>query len=997
MTLPNDSKELFTCNCENDSIKCLTQMFVNMVQLKRIEQGQCPARRPVFLRLHGVAFGTFEIVNGLPNELRVGIFGQKKSYPIWVRYSSDINDILHDLKSTVGIGIKLFNVEGEKLLPFDHSAPTSDFLMQNINKFFVNNAYEMCDFTKASLNKQSSNWLATHPETEKILNEMQIEISSVLETPLWSVIPFHFGENKYCKYKIEPESIPPGKDFDHNDPGYLKKDLEYRMKNGESRFRFMIQLQTNETEMPLDKAMIPWSEELSKPIHVATIFLPKQDITSRGQAEYGEALAFNPWRTLEAHKPVGSIAEVRKLVYQASANVRRNVNGQTLGEPEIPRSNKVWPNGFEIVRAEIHPGIGVARVGNSELNDGFFIGPEISTPLSTPPGATKDENGALKRQAARFRIYGYNSAGEVVAELTKNNADIEWKAHLANRKSQWYQFQCALDIPEAVDQKIPLRNANIVGSSRVSLAIDPGTRSIHANVNLNEKDIDPNKYKFNTGSFKGVPVDLGELKVDENGRLLVLGGYGNANSPEGKPIYDVDNPKSFINPDDWYDDISDGPVSANVYINGVKIPVDSSWVVVAPPNYAPDIIGWKTMYDLMVDVYTESGWMSFPEKVSFTKHILPCLQRLSSLQWVNKGFATLFGHGGQFDFNNPNFLSKLSYKPTSNDDPYGELRRIIYNNFRLPQVSQRILTSSLPPTSTIDDRRAWPWLYGDAFGSYSDSVPRNNLALSNVRNQLLKEWVAGNFENDWNPKQIPPHSLENLPLSEQPHMLDEAAMHFCLALAFHPGCEMGWIMRHPSLYRAPFRIRERPSDSQEPYYGNFITQQIALQAGGPLYDQIPGGLTRWMAVPWQADSSYCRSGYDSNYDPYLPSYWPARVPNQVLSIEDYKIVMDENIPREKRIEAFYRRSDWLRSIKGKPQNPFSIPEVMNNMVESFWKLGFVEARNGIPNDPDFPDVMFVETLHSESLSFKTEESTKEIVAIKVPIYYNIEQPSERNK
>ena len=34
-----------------------------------------------------------------------------------------------------------------------------------------------------------------------------------------------------------------------------------------------------------------------------------------------------------------------------------------------------------IVKAAIHPGIGIARVGDSVDLDGFFIGPEVRSPL----------------------------------------------------------------------------------------------------------------------------------------------------------------------------------------------------------------------------------------------------------------------------------------------------------------------------------------------------------------------------------------------------------------------------------------------------------------------------------------------------------------------------------------------------------------------------------------------------------------------------------------
>ena len=57
--------------------------------------------------------------------------------------------------------------------------------------------------------------------------------------------------------------------------------------------------------------------------------------------------------------------------------------------------------------------------------------------------------------------------------------------------------------------------------------------------------------------------------------------------------------------------------------------------------------------------------------------------------------------------------------------------------------------------------------------------------------------------------------------------------------------------------------------------------------GGPLFFNGPGDLTRYMAVPWQTDTSSCRSGYAADYDPYLPTFWPQRVPNQVLTQASY--------------------------------------------------------------------------------------------------------------
>ena len=117
----------------------------------------------------------------------------------------------------------------------------------------------------------------------------------------------------------------------------------------------------------------------------------------------------------------------------------------------------------QIVKAAIYPPIGVMRVGNSV--DEFFIGPLVDEPqVNADVYAYRDKTGALKRQAAQFRIYGLNEAGEAVKELTMENSSITWSSQLANQKSSWYQFHIALDIPEALSPEIPpalLRNINI--------------------------------------------------------------------------------------------------------------------------------------------------------------------------------------------------------------------------------------------------------------------------------------------------------------------------------------------------------------------------------------------------------------------------------------------------------------------------------------------------------------------------------------------------------
>jgi hypothetical protein len=926
----NDTSSL---DCASDPFMALKTMFVDMVMGRRIAAGQDPVLRSVFLKPHGVARGIFTIRPDLPEELRVGLL-QYERFPVWVRFSSDTLPSRPDLRTTVGVGIKLFGVPGTKLLEPEISAATHDLVLQNHDVFFVDTARDMCEFTYAGVvGGDYGPYLAAHPKTQQILDDMAKVVPSVLTTDYWSVLPYAFGPKQYVKYKLTPLAVAGGEtplNASGEDPSYLYMDLRQRLLEADASFLFSVQLRTDAERMPLDQATVRWDETASQPVHVATLTLFRQDIDARGQAAYGENLSFTPWHAIPEHAPVGSIAQARKVVYQAAARLRRDINGIPVGEPEAPRPvmSTSEPRDRRVVRAAIHPAIGVARVGDSP--DAYFLGPEVVDPAAAPAGFYKDDTGALKRQAARFRVYGYNAAGQVVTELTADNAAIRWSAHVANHKAAWYEFQIALDIPEAGSApQSRLRNRSIVGTDRTGLVIDPGPRSIWG------RDTSGPDYHFDTGRFLDRAVYLGELRTDASGRLLLLGGRGVSASHDGAPATD------FANNDGWYDDISDGPVTAEVMINGRPVPVEPAWVVVAPPNYAPDVLTVRTLYDLLYDAYVEQGWLALPDRVSFTRHIHPILRRLSILQWVNHGFATQFGWGGRNDFLDKTCLVRLA----SNQRRYAELRRQVYNTFRdLDRDGQ----SPVP----------WPWIYGDSMNLPPVSA-RQHLALSPTQYRLLERWADGDFDPDLDLDAQPPRSLDAIPLASQPAMLDEAALTFCLADAFHPGCEMTWPMRHTSMYSAPFRIRHRSPGVPEPSYGTVLTPSVALGVGGPLYAQGPGGLSRWMAVPWQTDTASCRSGYylgyGPRYDPYLPTFWPARVPNHVLTLTDYQIITDPDTTPEDRQAAFERRANWYRVLTG------DYLAQINQMVIDFGKLGVVEVRPGPTDDPTLPPEMLVES------------------------------------
>src|SRR5687768_3473728 len=178
-----------------------------------------------------------------------------------------------------------------------------------------------------------------------------------------------------------------------------------------------------------------------------------------------------------------------------------------------------------IAYCRIHPAIGIARVGGSKE---FLIGPEVPDEERKPPSPKygfKDKDGQILRQAARFRIYGYDKNGKVVAELTPDSSvDITWKVEVANTKAAWYDFDLAMDIPEfsgsegTPPMQSALRNAD--QTDRSQLAITPKAREIKG------KKTTGAKYVFDDGAFFGKKVPLGEIQTDADGNLLFLPAFG---------------------------------------------------------------------------------------------------------------------------------------------------------------------------------------------------------------------------------------------------------------------------------------------------------------------------------------------------------------------------------------------------------------------------------------------------------------------------------------
>jgi len=240
---------------------------------------------------------------------------------------------------------------------------------------------------------------------------------------------------------------------------------------------------------------------------------------------------------------------------------------------------EVAPAGAEIASLGVFPPIGISRVGNSQE---WFYAPEV--PGVAPRASKVDSKTVKNRSRSRRSGFAFDDEGRVIREITAKEATITWNVRVANTKAAWYGFNNPLDNgPVAPGLPGQRRNQDIAPDKREEmLVIDSGEIPISgANTNRNG---DQSEYLLQGTFWHDTPVQLGELRTDDAGRLLVFPGDGDS----GTPV--ADNPiDNFSDNDGWYDDWCDGYIDAEVTFAGQEpISAMHGWVACCGPNFAPE-------------------------------------------------------------------------------------------------------------------------------------------------------------------------------------------------------------------------------------------------------------------------------------------------------------------------------------------------------------------------------------------------------------------------
>ncbi|WP_424975132.1 CTQ-dependent glycine oxidase GoxA [Dinoroseobacter sp. S124A] len=617
------------------------------------------------------------------------------------------------------------------------------------------------------------------------------------------------------------------------------------------------------------------------------------------------------------------------------------------------------PAGASVAKVRIYPAIGICRVGGSE---NWFLAPEVpGLPPMPEDGLFKDGGERIKKQVQRFRVYAFDAEDQVIGEVTGD--EINWGVHLANTKANWYGFNNPLDngdlAPGLPSKK---RNQYFVSNAdrEENLLIDGGARQI-TGASTNADGGDP-AYRFE-GTFWGgqpdaIQVGLGQLRTDPDGRLLVVPPDGVSDSPSDAAI------TSFSDNDAWHDDWCDGPVTAQVEIDGQTFEAEPAWVACVGPNFAPEIPPITTLYDVIADMNVQEGWTEAPAlPLSFMTHIYPTFRRVALMEWVTQAANLRQGWMSIGDLGDPAYVAQLANSEPAN----AALRQSVFALFRNPD--------NLSDTAYVEEQVKIPYMLGD--GVNFDGSPLQWFQFPKLQYDMLRAWAAGDFVDDYTGQVAEDvvadySSFDEIPVALQPGALTQAALEPCSGGAFHPGVELTYYLRLKEMYARnydataePFRFAhgDRPSLNQD--LGRLLTPEIAFEGfnGAPpaIGPQMPGDLTRWMGLPWQCDAFSCQQVQMQQNFP-TAVWWPALLPIDVLPEPYYTAGLDETLTDEARAKFFANRVSWSRGVAGIGYHAnASYWDGITNMITLWERMGFVLRKPSPSGD------VFVEVEHGNNL------------------------------
>ena len=302
------------------------RQFAEMQRRKSARHGRGRAlHRKQILGLEG----HFEVLAGLPEPACHGLFAKPAEYDALVRLSNGGTDRQDDRKPDVrGFAIKVRGLSGTGALG---SGPTNcqDFLLINHSAFAFAGADEFVGLVRNTVKGPRAvlrylvgryGLLGAMGKIRRFSRTFGKPFSGFASEPFHSAAPIACGP-----YAVRVRLLPAVAKTRRRAGDWASEFLAH-LNAGPLKFELQLQFFVDESSTPIEDASKDWPEDVAPYVTVGVLTLPPQDPESakgKATAAAAENTAFDPWRALMAHRPLGEVMRARRVVYYESQKGRR--------------------------------------------------------------------------------------------------------------------------------------------------------------------------------------------------------------------------------------------------------------------------------------------------------------------------------------------------------------------------------------------------------------------------------------------------------------------------------------------------------------------------------------------------------------------------------------------------------------------------------------------------------------------------------------------------
>lgn len=274
--------------------------------------------------------GHLEVLPGLPDYATHGLFAAPATYPAWIRLSNGGMDRAADRKPDIrGFSIKVLGVKGPSALGAG-TTDCQDFLMIQKSAFGFANSKDFVGFVYSAARGFGSllkylystyGLVGGFRKLKAMATALNMPFTGFATEKFYTAAPLACGP-----FAVRVRMLPASANANANASENWGKDFLSHLSKGPLRFELQLQFFVDEQRTPIEDATNDWPEAEAPFVTVAVLTIPEQDTESAEGVKLTEDIetaAFDPWKALMEHRPLGEVMRARRVVYFQSQTGRK--------------------------------------------------------------------------------------------------------------------------------------------------------------------------------------------------------------------------------------------------------------------------------------------------------------------------------------------------------------------------------------------------------------------------------------------------------------------------------------------------------------------------------------------------------------------------------------------------------------------------------------------------------------------------------------------------